>query len=222
MKGNQIGLILTRIFLSTLLPIFISSCNNGGDKPSADSVRLQAKDSGKHTGKDSIPLSTLSPSLQIQMKPYNSAKEGFAMDYPATWQLDDTSHPHFVTFLSPLENEEDKFDEAMNVTIAKLQGPITLDKFVNNNLEHLKKSRSKDTITIRRKEDVKIGRLPAKRIEYTLKYAASGKNPAPPPARYLIYVIFKNKTAYTITAVAQFDTYDRYLPIFQQTVESFR
>ena len=73
------------------------------------------------------------------MKPYNSAKEGFAMDYPATWQLDDTSHPHFVTFLSPLENEEDKFDEAMKVLLRaracpeNAQYPGQVDKVIEIN-----------------------------------------------------------------------------------------
>ncbi len=143
------------------------------------------------------------------------------MDYPATWFLDDTSHAHSITFISPLENEEDKFNEAISVIVTKLPGVITLDRFVNNSLEHLKKSR-KDTLTVKRKEDVKIGRLPAKRIEYTMRFAPTEKNPAPVSARFLVYVIFKNKTAYTITAVAQYDTYDHYLPIFQQTVESFR
>lgn len=99
-------------------------------------------------------------------KVYENSKEGFAMQYPETWSVRENSFNTIVSFLSPLENKDDKFSENVNIVSEAIgDKSVTLDQYYKVSEENLKKFFS--DFKLIKNEATTLSGSPARMVIYT-------------------------------------------------------
>lgn len=138
------------------------------------------------------------------------------MDYPIGWTIveEGLSKPLVVGFSSQKENVYDRFLETVGIGVLQIPKQMTLDQFVQLNINDLK-NKNPD-FKIQESSQTRLCNMPAHRIVYDIQ----GK-------RYLWISIIKpnetsdNNTAYMIWYVAEIAKYTIYLPIALKMINSF-
>ena len=141
-------------------------------------------------------------------------KRNFAIKYPGTWRVDTsgTMGTEWVIF-SPLENENDKFSENVNVLIQPLAGlNIDMNKYRDISERQLASAVTDGKIyesTIGKTENGERYKIVYSMLQGTFRL------------KILSYCYIKNEKAYLVTFTAELDKYDRYRKTGEAVLHSF-
>ena len=139
---------------------------------------------------------------------------GIKMKYPKNWARQDIENPATaskVTFLSPLENSADKFQEEVNVSIEDLPEPMKLEEYSKSALKEIK-----DYLP-----DAKIDAASATTLANRPGYEVvfTGKDGSLILKRRQVWVL-KNNQAYIITYTAEEGKYENFLKTAKAMIDS--
>jgi hypothetical protein len=145
---------------------------------------------------------------------YLNLAQGIRMKYPNTWQKQEETGPmgFLVAFLSPLEDPFDRFSENVNLIVAKLPMPATLEQFVRYAYDQAMQLGAFTVLEGPTKDQ--LGNLPAYRMVYT------GQLPGDLSGKYLVYLALNGDRAYTLTYTAQAGKYEKFLGNARQIAAS--
>lgn len=144
---------------------------------------------------------------------YNNSSEGIKLQYPASWSnklaVKDPITGDIAKFVTPKEDEADKLQEDLTITVEDLSNkPTNLQDFTNFSISEIKQL-NPDVNIIAQGATTLANNLPAYQVIYTLK---DGKINLKKMQTWLL----KNNHAYTITYTAEADKY----ALFENPVKS--
>ena len=141
-------------------------------------------------------------------------KSNYRLEYPSTWRLDTSRISGTELFVfSPLENDNDKFRENVNVIIQNLSGQnIDLEKYKQITDDQLKRMANdcqvfESVITKTNKNEYYTATYTMTQGKFRLKITS------------LCYI--KNDKAYLITFTSELDKYDQYKKVGNDILQSF-
>ncbi|QLE59332.1 serine/threonine-protein kinase [Nostoc sp. TCL26-01] len=143
---------------------------------------------------------------------YENSSKGIKLRYPQNWQRQDIENvftQELVTFLSPKENDADKFTEKLTVNVGDFAG--TLDESKDLFIKEIK-----NTLTDANVISTTTATM-ANKQAYQLVY--TGKNGDVSVKNLQIWTL-KNDKAYVITYTANVEDYDKFLPIAEKMIQS--
>lgn len=144
---------------------------------------------------------------------YKNSAYGITIQYPQTWdkqEIFSVVTNEIVEFLSPQENNSDKFQEKLIITVENLSSPLSLDEYTKLSKQQI--SQQKDVKIISETDSTLAGKR-----AYSVVYTVSddGNN----LKRMEIWTL-KNFKVYSIIYEAEVDKYDRYLNTAEKTIKS--
>jgi eukaryotic-like serine/threonine-protein kinase len=149
----------------------------------------------------------------IKLSLYENPSNGFKVSYPELWSTEnrDDFFATGVIFLSPLENDEDTFQEQVSILVEVLPQDMSIGTYTKESIAEIKKLSDPNVSPA---QTINLGRQEAKQVVY------SGEENGTPVRRMQTWLI-KNNQAYVITYTAQPNSYESYLPTAEQMIESF-
>lgn len=150
---------------------------------------------------------------KISYTDYENKDYEVKISYPQTWQVqtrDDFLISGFI-FISPLENEQDSFQENVSIFVENLVSDTSLNEYTAESIAEIKQF-SYPSIT--NTKSTPLGNYEGRSVIY------EGKDRGIVVKRMQIWTVFKSR-AYTLTYTAQPERYDRFLPIVKRMTESF-
>lgn|GEM_PF-5427594 len=148
-------------------------------------------------------------------KTYEDQTQHFRIDYPSNWTIDTSSKEVSVGFESQEENVFDRYREVLSVTAYPL--PATAESLIDNYqkgmIEGLKK-RSPE-LELVKTSTLKIDNVPA----FQLVYKGERNKIS---LTTIITVVLKNKRGYQIAFACQGENYEKYMPIIEKAISSFK
>jgi hypothetical protein len=125
--------ILTLSFIVTALaawaqparvPVNESSTSGGNTKPTNTNTGNNNNNTGTNTSSE--------------LKKYSDPQGRFTIGYPGEWKLNDNTEDAILQITSPLENDNDKFKQNINLQIEEVKSNMTVDEYVNSNMDAVK------------------------------------------------------------------------------------
>lgn len=151
----------------------------------------------------------------MQFLTYTNPNYGVEINYPMDWDIMENYMGTVAIFLSPQENPNDDFRDNANIVVQDLSGmSMDLEQYNSLSMTQLQQLITKFKVI----EPISITMLagiPACRIKY------QGKQGKLKLQWYSIWTIMDN-AAYVVTCTAKQDSYNKYLPIFNEMISSFR
>ncbi|WP_414577664.1 protein kinase domain-containing protein [Anabaena sp. CCY 9402-a] len=145
---------------------------------------------------------------------YENANAGVKIKYPQAWERQDIQNiltQELVTFLSPPENDADKFQEKLTINVGDFPG--TLDESKDVFIKEIQNTVSEANIV-----NTSTATLANKRANQLVFTGKNGKN----RLKNLQVWTLKDNQAYVITYTAVIDDYDKFLPIAEKMIQSFQ
>lgn len=134
------------------------------------------------------------------------------MSYPEKWEVKENEN--MLAFLSPTENENDIFQENVNLIIQDLSAqPMTLDEFTKLSQDQLKQYLAKAPVT-KLTHTTLVGQK-ADQLEYSAEYQGF-------KLKLRQYWFIKDNKAYVFTYTANEATFQQYLAPADQIIKSFK
>ena len=151
---------------------------------------------------------------QIQLSLYEDSDRGFKVDYPEAWskQNRDDFFATGVVFLSPLQDDSDKFREGVSVLVENLANDMTLAEYTEESIAQIKKLSDPN---VGEAKAVNLGANEGRQVIY------NSEENGTPVQRMQTWTV-ENNQAYVVTYTAQPDSYDDYLPTVEKMIESFK
>ena len=139
---------------------------------------------------------------------------GITINYPFGWEKKEAVMDAVVVFLSPLENEFDKFRENLSLIIKKYLLEQKLSGgYIEFEIEQLKETLQDFQLV--KKTRIKISNIPAYKIVYTGKKQEIN-------IKIMQYYALKNKRIYLLTYTAEKDKYNKFLKVIKKMIKSFK
>ena len=141
-------------------------------------------------------------------------KGSYRINYPKSWQLDTSGQMNTAFILFSELEENDIFSENINLLIQDLKGlKMDLKAFVELSEKQIK------TMVVNSKIDKSITIKNEDSTYHDIVWSGhvSGKN-----LKFKQYFFIKNEKAYVLTFTAHRTTYDAYLKIGNQIINSFK
>ncbi|WP_341738095.1 protein kinase [Microcoleus sp. CAWBG640] len=145
---------------------------------------------------------------------YDNTAQGIKIKYPDNWTKQEESNAvtkEVVQFISPKENEGDKFQERLIVTVEPTTNNKTLDEYTKlskQEILHLDKNAKID-----KEEESTLAGKNGYRVVYTTKEGNE-------EFKKLNVWTMKNDKAYLITYEAEAGKYDQFLPVVEKMIKS--
>lgn len=144
---------------------------------------------------------------------YSDFDRDFKITLPEKWQVQRQFMGLDVFAAAPPENEQLGSRANISVISSDIEGPISLENYVNKNLENLKKSLTDFKM-------VETGKLyfdgtEAQKLVYTHKINNL-------EIKVAQYFVLNGKKGYIITYSAASDVYPKYIEAVDQTIKSFK
>lgn len=144
---------------------------------------------------------------------YADYDRDFKIVLPEKWQVQRQFMGLDIFAAAPSENEQLGSRANISVISADIDEPVTLDQYVNQNLENLKKSLADFKM-------IETGKLyfdgtEARRLVYTHKVHDL-------EIRVAQYFVLNDKRGFVITCSAASDVYPKYAEAFDQTIKTFK
>ncbi|MBE9045729.1 protein kinase [Pleurocapsales cyanobacterium LEGE 10410] len=151
---------------------------------------------------------------EIQLSSYENSSQGFELNYPEVWskQKRDDFFTSGTVFLSPLENDSDKFKERVSVLVEDLSGSMSLAQYTAESIAEIKRLSDPN---VGEAQTVKLGDRPGQQVIY------EGEEHGSSIQRMQTWSV-EGDRAYIITYTAQPQSYNKYLPIVERMIESFK
>lgn len=159
------------------------------------------------TGQDS--LSQLGNKLEI----YQNQDFGFKIAYPFSWQEAENigSDIANVIFVSPLESNDDKFNERLAVRVSHVHSSTTLGTFSDTYISNIRNNPNSEVIST---TESTISGSPAEKLIYTLRQGEKQFG-------ILEQWTIKNSKVYQISFYGELEKYQTYLPNVEELINSF-
>lgn len=144
---------------------------------------------------------------------YIDNDKDFSAILPAGWEQKVDYMDTEVIFLSPMESDDDRFQENVTVTSGELSQPLTMDECYQMSLADMR-----ETLKDFKEEssgDMKVDGNDVKFIVYAHK-------PGDLDLKGISYIIVKGNRVFVVTCAAEHDKFDKYKDVFEQTVQSFK
>jgi hypothetical protein len=155
-----------------------------------------------------LPLNTMN------FSEYRSPKYKIRIIYPEEWTMLDLPTDTVVDFLAPLENEDDTFQENLNVVVQDVgDKPLSLYEYAEISIAQINDMFEDSKILS--VEDTTLDGNSAHRLIHTAKYGEY-------ELKWMQIYTIKNRKVYLITYTAEREKYDAYLDIILDMVDSFR
>ena len=145
--------------------------------------------------------STMSGTVSDEPQVYESAKDGFSIQYPSTWSFQENIYNASVMFFAPLQ-EGDKLKENVSISKIALDKTYTLEQYyalTKPDLVALKPGFTEVSNDI-----VSINGLDAQQLIYTGSEGGIA-------LQWAQICLIQDKTAYIITYTATQETFDEYI-----------
>jgi len=143
---------------------------------------------------------------------YSNAVYGFSVAFPSDWTVSEPGEGAAVRATSPLEDNKDTFPERVDIIVHEQPASVDLDRAAKDTVDALRKESDARIVET---ESVAVGGRSAKRIVYTATFGSDRlKNTA--------YIAKAGPLRYVITCSCAEDKYDKYKPVFDAIMESFR
>jgi hypothetical protein len=144
---------------------------------------------------------------------YYNKKHSFSIKFPAGWEINEGDMKTVVLAIKTDLTQNDIFPENINVVTSELPGGMNLEAYLNMQVNGIKVILEK--ISDLEKGFIKIDKNDTAWVSYIYKigditFIAKS------------YFIIVNKTVFTITFVADKEDYKKIVPVFEDTVKSFR
>lgn len=205
------------------LALLLSACgksdNKANDKDKAANTSAQTestnsnKDKAKTEEADKKTEEAAKPAVDPNMKEYENAANGFSLQYPKEWSLQEGAAGTVAAFLSPAEGTSDTFQENITVTVQDLsQQPMDLKAYTELSTKQVE---TMFKTTLDKNEDIKLGDLDAHEVVYNAKQQNMD-------LRFHQVFAVQNNKAYILTFTAKQDTFDKMDESAQKAFETFR
>ena len=178
--------------LASAVMLFAACCGNGDTSPTAESAEAARN--------------------QVDLERYTNEENGFAIGFPADWNIQEGVVGTTVTASSPLADGSDTFRESVSVTVLPLDAGTDLEAFFEQNYGG-KANLFQDFREVERKR-VTIGGADAIAVIYT--YSLGGSH-----AIELMYAAAVGETGYTILCAAVPESFDGFSALFEAIAGSF-
>lgn len=164
-----------------------------------------------------VVCSTLSGALPATTAPqshhYADYDRDFKLQLPEKWQVQRQFMGLDIFAAAPPENEQLGSRANISVISTDVDEPITLEQYVNKNLENLKSSLTDFKM-------IETGKLyfdgtEGRKLVYTHKMNDL-------EIKVTQYFVLNDKRGYVITCAAAYDVYPKYAEAFDQTIKSFK
>ena len=145
---------------------------------------------------------------------YRDSALGFRVNYPQTWSEEqrDDLFAEGVVFLSPLEDEQDRFMERVNISVEMLPQDASLTQYTQQSVAEIEQLSDPN---VGEASEVVLDDREGRLVVY------NGEENGNPVRRMQVWSL-ANDRAYVITYTARSESYSRYLPIANEIIESFK
>lgn len=159
------------------------------------------------TGQDSLSQ----PGSELNA--YESQNFGFKMSYPISWQKTENTGSGFanVIFISPLQDNLDKFNERLGVRISDVDSNTTLRGFSDTYISNIRNNPDSEVIQI---TDSSLSGRPAEKLVYILR---QGEKEFGILEQWTVW----NNKVYQISFYGELEKYQTYLPKIEESINSF-
>lgn len=158
--------------------------------------------------------SQTSDSTENNFKLYDSKVDKFQIQYPATWKVMSIANGPNVTFVSPRENEKDKFSESVNIFVKDLEtNNASLENIEESSL--IEKSRYLSKFELVERKNYEISNVPAKIIVYKARQGAL-------KMKYMQALLIADNKLYCILFTGEEDCFDKFESIVKRIMFSFK
>jgi hypothetical protein len=148
---------------------------------------------------------------QTKFLTYTNSLNKFNLRYPELWQ--NQAGLNAVAFLSPKENEQDAFQENVNLMLQDLtQQPMDLNQYTELTRQQVAQFAGNEAIVSLK--DATIGGQPCKEFIFTMAY--NGRD-----LKLKQYWFIKGQTAYLFTYTAESTQYASYESVATDLMKSF-
>ena len=149
---------------------------------------------------------------EIKLSAYQNSSLGFQVNYPQAWltQNRDDFFAEGILFLSPLENNADRFQERVSILVENLTEEMSLGEYTKQSVAEIKRLSTPNT------SEAQLANLdnnPARQIVYSSEENGTSVQ------RMQTWTI-KNNRAYIITYTALPESYENYLPRVEEMMKS--
>ncbi len=144
---------------------------------------------------------------------YKSARYGFSIQIPTTWQIKEGFMGTLLIAISPLDDSLDEFRENINVVGEKLGRYMSLDEYMKISVRNMAR-----VLTIFEREETGRWRTEAGEvgwIRYTHRQGIYR-------IRGLATVFLAGDRAFVVTSTAESDRFMKYKSLFELVSKSFR
>jgi eukaryotic-like serine/threonine-protein kinase len=141
---------------------------------------------------------------------YTDEEKGYSIAYKTDWEKKDVDIS--IVFSSPKENEDDLFQEAVNVVVQDMSSmSMTLEQLTGHMEDYLEKA----SATIVKSEAATLGGIPGHKLVVT------GNQGEMELKMQQVYTVVENK-AYIVTYTAEADKFDLFLKDAEKMIDSFK
>ena len=158
-----------------------------------------------------IAFSTILKAQDMAFKTHTDAGAGVSIDYPHTWEFMENPQTVFI-LIRPLEEPGQQFRENVNLVVGPSQ-KLTLKEYTEQAKGQMEMYLSGFMIKSTDYEKIN-GREYAKIV-----YWHTTNNL---PLQVVYYITLKNDKAYNLTFSAIVKSFDKYEPVFNNIVQSFK
>ena len=158
-------------------------------------------------------LSSCGPSARVPADDYQNAAKGFAIVFPAGWEVKEGELGLDVIGLSPSEGPSDQFRGNVAVASADMPAPVAADAILDGNIPSMI-----NVITDFKPDGrgrAKLGAADAAWLHYSQRQGIFR-------LAVTLYALPGKKHAYLIYCTSEASGWDRFRPKCEQTVNSFR
>lgn len=151
----------------------------------------------------------------INFANYENSGYGITIQYPQTWNKQEISSVvtnEVVEFISPQEDDSDKFQENLTVTVENLSFPLSLDEYTNLSKQQINQQKNTKIIS-------ETGSTLAGRRAYSVVYTVFDNGEK---LKRMETWTLKNFKVYSITYEAEADKYAQYLNTAEKTIKSLQ
>jgi hypothetical protein len=144
---------------------------------------------------------------------YESQSLGFKIAYPVSWQRSENSGSGFanVIFISPLEGNEDKFNERLAVRISSVGANATLRSFSDTYISNIRNNPDTGVVDI---TGSSLSGNPAEKLAYILRQGEKQFG-------ILEQWTVKNNRIYQLSFYSELEKYESYLSEIEDLINSF-
>ena len=149
-----------------------------------------------------------------ELSVYQNPSLGFQVKYPQVWSKQNRNDffTEGILFLSPLENNADRFQENVSILVENLSQDTSLAEYTKQSVAEIKQL---SVLNVRQAWSATLGGHPARQIVY------SGSENGTSVQRMQTWTI-KNNRAYVVTYTALPESYNSYLPTVEEIMKSLK